>query len=127
MYFFDPTIDYSKDLLDPAVPDLFVVQSESILETNPPWNSTSGSVRWTSLWIEYAAVDRDERHVQMTFLDTHSASREEKRQIVEYSKGLDDGKRTVGWYKCASSMTDCLESLAKGKLFRQLQTRIADD
>lgn len=115
MHFFDPTLDWPKDLLDPPVPDLFVVQSKVSLDSNPPWNDSSGSSSWNTPWIEYAALDREERFISMTFFNTRSASREEKKQISDRSDEVDDESRSIGWYKSTPSIVECFDILQKSK------------
>lgn len=115
MHFFDPTVDWPKDLLDPLVPDLFIVQSETSLDSNSAWNDPSRSSPWNTPWIEYAALDREERFINMTFFNTRSASRDEKKLISERSEGLDDGAKSIGWYRSTSSVGGYFATLQKSK------------
>lgn len=115
MLFFDPTINWSRELLEPPTPDLLVVQSESPFTIDQPWHSSPGSASWKSAWAEYAAVDRSERYVNFTFFDKPSTSQDEKRQILEYSTALEDEGSAIGWYRCISSVSNIVEVLSKGK------------
>lgn len=115
MLLFDPTINWSRELLEPPIPDLLVVQSEAPSNTNPPWHPYSGEASWNSVWVEYAAVDRNEHHLTFTFFDTKSASKEEKLRIAEYTEKSDEVERAIGWYRSNPSIDNFVEALSKSK------------
>lgn len=117
MLFFDPTVDWSRDLLDPSVPDLFVVRSKTSIDSSSPWNDPLASTSWGTAWIEYAALDKEEYFVNMIFFDTRDASRDEKKRIVERSEELDDGSRFIGWYKNTSPVQGNFAILQQSECF----------
>lgn len=119
MLFFDPTVDWSRDLLDPSVPDLFVVRSKTSIDSNAAWNDAVASTSWGTPWIEYAALDKEEHFINLTFFDTRTASRNEKEQIVKRSDNLDDGSKSVGWYRSTSPVHEFFATLQHGEYSRK--------
>lgn len=113
MLHFDPTIDWSRKLLEPPIPDLLVVRSETPPNTDSPWQSSSTGAPWRSAWAEYAAVDRNEHHLAFTFFDTKSASKDEKLWIAEYTEKSTEAEKAVGWYRCKPSTEKPIEALSK--------------
>lgn len=116
MLMFDPTINWSRELLESPIPDLLVVRSQSPSRIDRPWHTTGEQNSWSSAGVEFTAVDRKERHIDFIFFDTQSASSEERRQVFEYSEKLNDEETAMDWYRCTFSANNHVEVLSKGEL-----------
>lgn len=119
MHFFDPTLDWPKDLLEETVPDLIVVRSKSLLNANALWNQSSGNASWTTPWIQYAVADDGEDFLNMIFFDSQSPGAADGKLILEYLKALSNEQIPFSRYKCTSAKRQCSTILAKSEWSNQ--------
>jgi len=100
MHYFDPTLDWPKGLLEEPMPDLVVVRSMSLTDTNAPWGGADTA--WTTAWIQYASADGDQHFVNMIFFDRSGASDNDRQEAAAYLDRLVSVGASVHRYRSDS-------------------------
>ncbi|KAK5074064.1 hypothetical protein LTR64_006794 [Lithohypha guttulata] len=97
MHYFDPTLDWPKELLEDQMPDLIIIQSKNLKDLGAPWQvSDSG---WTTCWVQYAASGSEARFLNWIFLDGVFASEDDRKQVAAYLGGLADQEVSIHRYR----------------------------
>jgi len=68
------------------MPDLVVIRSSSLIETNAPWRGADTA--WTTDWVQYASTDSNQHFINMIFFDKSGASDRDRQGVVAYLDGL---------------------------------------
>lgn len=112
MHYFDPTLDWPQELLDEPMPDLVIVHSRSLSDANAPWKGADEA--WTTEWAQYASADGDQHFINMIFLNSLTASDNDRKEVAAYLDKLVVDGASVHRYRSASS-SNGLSMLSTGK------------
>lgn len=82
MHYFDPSLDWPKELLDETLPDLVVISSSNLGQQDAPWYRENGG--WATAWISFAAAVREGRFMKMIFFDRKRAADNDRKEAVAY-------------------------------------------
>ena len=84
MTYFDPTVDWSKILLDEPLPDLIVTRSKALKDPSVPWRESA--VNWGCDWVQYSAAISNDWFLSFTFFDSLAATQEDRDQFYHYQE-----------------------------------------
>ena len=104
MHFFDPTLDWPKELLEEQMPDLVVIRSNNLKDPNAPWYGIDNA--WRTSWIQFAAADGDHHFLSMTFLDGLSACNDDRKEVATYLTALSGSGVETRQYRSTSSVSN---------------------
>ena len=112
MHFFDPTLDWPKELLEEPMPDLVVVHSRSMTDASAPWKGIDKA--WRTEWVQYASADGDQHFINMIFLNGSTALDNDRKEVAAYLDKLVSDGVAVDRYRSTSSRHD-LATLSLGR------------
>lgn len=112
MHYFDPTLDWPKDLLEVSMPDLIVTHSRALKDPKAPWRTRDET--WTTEWMQYAAAEGDNQFLNMTFLDSAPTNEQDRQKVSKYLNSVSSHEFSVHKYRRLSTKSN-LPLLSSGK------------
>lgn len=101
MTYFDPTVDWSKVLLDEPIPDLIITRSRILKDPSVPWRDAR--VGWACDWIQYSTAISDDCFLTLTFFDSADSTLEDRSSFCRYQEGNSATSSAIRKYRCLSS------------------------
>lgn len=105
MHYFDPTMDWPIELAQQNVPDILMIHSKVLNDSNAPWRTTADSDAWGTDWIQFSTADGAQNFVNLIFFDIQSVRENDKNLFTAYHSHLTRTDNFVGQYRATSSRT----------------------
>lgn len=112
MTYFDPTVNWSKVLLDEPIPDLIITRSKTLKDPSVPWRDVRAD--WVCDWVQYSAAISDDRFLTLTFFESSESTQEDRASFCRYQESSLASRLTVQAYRCLSPQF-AIQRLLTGK------------